>query len=106
MIGGFARAFGSVLVAVPPEPGLSITSQTLSYGAQTKRALLNSRSAFGFNVLAIHASLTANHTFEQPVVGRHLRIGAALPAVTDANLNTPLQLRAFGTFSSVEYPRR
>ncbi|HEY4167287.1 MAG TPA: hypothetical protein VGM96_10945, partial [Reyranella sp.] len=30
----FAGGFGSFLVAVPPEPGFSVASQTLMYGGQ------------------------------------------------------------------------
>jgi hypothetical protein len=48
----FAGGFGSFLVAVPPEPGLTVASQTLMFGGQAQRAVLNGRQTFGLSAFA------------------------------------------------------
>ena len=45
----FAGAFGSFLVAMPPEPGFGVASQTLLYSGQASRAVINGRATFGIN---------------------------------------------------------
>jgi hypothetical protein len=40
----FPGAFGSFLVAVPLEPGFSVASQTLMFGGNAQKSILNSRA--------------------------------------------------------------
>ncbi len=95
----FAGGFGSFLVAVPPEPGFSVASQTLMYGGQASRAVINGRATFGINAFALYEFLAASYTFEQPVLGGRLQLGAAVPVPSYASLTTSLQTQRFGTFS-------
>jgi hypothetical protein len=95
----FAGGFGSFLVAVPPEPGFTVASQTLMYGGQTSRAVINGRATFGLSVFALYEFLAANYTFEQPVLGARLQVGAAVPIPSYASMNASLQTQRFGTFS-------
>ena len=96
----FAGGFGSFLVAVPPEPGLTVASQTLMFGGQTQRAVLNGRQTFGLNAFALYEYLGAAYAFEQPVLGGRLQIGAAAPVIGYATTTASLQTRLFGTFSN------
>src|SRR5690349_11896100 len=95
----FAGAFGSFLVAVPPEPGFTAASQTLMYGGQASRAVLNGRVTFGLNAFALYEFIAGSYTFEQPVLGGRLQIGAGVPVLSYANLNTSLQTGRFGAFT-------
>jgi len=95
----FAGGFGSFLVAVPPEPGFSVASQTLMYGGQASRAVLSGRQTFGLTAFALYEFLGAAYTFEQPVLGARLQIGAAVPLLSYATTTVSLQTRSFGTFS-------
>jgi len=95
----FAGGFGSFLVAVPPEPGFSVASQTLMYGGQASRAVLNGRQTFGLTAFALYEFLGASYTFEQPVLGGRLQLGAAVPVISYATTTVSLQTRLFGTFS-------
>jgi hypothetical protein len=96
----FAGGFGSFLVAVPPEPGLTVASQTLMFGGQTQRAVLNGRQTFGLNAFALYEYLGAAYAFERPVLGGRLQIGAAAPVIGYATMTASLQTRLFGTFSN------
>ncbi|HEY4166967.1 MAG TPA: transporter, partial [Reyranella sp.] len=95
----FAGGFGSFLVAVPPEPGFSVASQTLMYGGQASRAVLNGRVTFGLSAFALYEFLGASYTFEQPILGGRLQIGAAVPVLSYATMTTSLQTSRFGTFT-------
>jgi hypothetical protein len=95
----FAGAYGSFLVAVPPEPGFSVASQTLMYGGQASRAVVNGRLTFGLSAFALFEFLAANYTLEQPVLGGRLQFGAAVPVPSYATTTVSLQTRSFGTFS-------
>ena len=95
----FAGAFGTFLVAVPPEPGFSVASQTLLYSGQAQRAVINGRVTLGINAFALYDFLAASYTFEQPVLGGRLQIGAAVPLLSYATMTTSLQTSRFGTFS-------
>ena len=95
----FAGAFGTFLVAVPPEPGFTAASQTLMYGGQASRAVLNGRVTFGLNAFALYEFIAGSYTFEQPVLGGRLQIGAGVPVLSYANLNTSLQTGRFGAFT-------
>ena len=95
----FAGGFGSFMVAVPPEPGLSVASQTLMYAGQTSRAVLNGRVTFGLTAFALYEFLGTSYTFEQPVLGARLQISAAVPFPSYATTTVSLQTRSFGTFS-------
>jgi hypothetical protein len=95
----FAGAFGTFLVAVPPEPGLAAASQTLLYGGQTSRAVLNGRITFGLSAFALYEFVAGSYTFEQPILGGRLQIGAAVPVLSYANMNISLQTQRFGTFT-------
>jgi hypothetical protein len=64
----FAGGFGSFLVAVPTEPGLSVASQTLLFQGNTQRAVLNGRQTFGLQAFALFDFLAASYTFEQPLL--------------------------------------
>ena len=95
----FAGGFGSFMVAVPPEPGFSVASQTLMYSGQASRAVLNGRLTFGINAFALFEFLAASYTFEQPVLGGRLQMTAAVPFVGYATSTIALQTQRFGTFS-------
>jgi hypothetical protein len=95
----FPGAFGSFLVAVPPEPGLSIASQTLFFGGQAQKAILNGRQTFGLSAFAVYEYLAPSYTFEQPVLGGRLQTGVGVPIVGHASMGASLQTRLFGTFS-------
>jgi hypothetical protein len=84
---------------VPPEPGFSVASQTLMYGGQASRAVLNGRQTFGLTAFALYEFLGASYTFEQLVLGGRLQIGAAVPVISYATTTVSLQTRLFGTFS-------
>jgi hypothetical protein len=96
----FAGGFGSFLVAVPPEPGLTVASQTLMFGGQTQRAVLNGRQTFGLSAFALYEYIGATYAFEQPVLGGRLQIGGAAPVIGYATTTASLQTRLFGTFSN------
>ncbi len=95
----FAGAFGSFLVAVPSEPGLAIASQTLMFQGNAQRAVLNGRQTFGLQAFALFDFLAASYTFEQPILGGRLQLGAAVPVIGYSNLGVSLQTQRFGTFS-------
>jgi hypothetical protein len=95
----FPGAFGSFLVAVPPEPGFSVASQTLIFGGNAQRAVLNGRQTLGLQAFALYDFIGASFTFEQPVLGARLQIGAAVPFLSYANMGVSLQTQRFGTFS-------
>lgn len=95
----FPGAFGSFLVAVPPEPGFSFGSQTLFFGGQAQKAIVNGRQTFGLNAFAVYEYLAPSYTFEQPVLGGRLQTGVAVPVVGHASMGASLQTRLFGTFS-------
>lgn len=95
----FAGAYGTFLVAVPPEPGFSAASQTLMYAGQASRAVVNGRLTLGLNAFAFYEYLAGSYTFDQPVLGGRLQIGAGVPVLSYTTLNTSLQTGRFGTFS-------
>jgi hypothetical protein len=95
----FPGAFGSFLVAVPPEPGFSGASQTLIFGGNAQKSILNGRQTFGINAFAVYEYLAGLYVFEQPILGGRLQVGVAVPAVTYATMTASLQTRLFGTFS-------
>jgi hypothetical protein len=76
----FAGAFGSFLVAVPPEPGFSVASQTLIFGGNAQQAVLSGRETLGLRAFALYDFVAANYTFEQPILGARLQIGASVPS--------------------------
>jgi hypothetical protein len=49
----FAGGFGTFLVAVPPEAGFTVASQTLMFGGQSQRAVLRGRATFGLSASAV-----------------------------------------------------
>lgn len=75
----FPGAFGSFLVAVPPEPGFSVVSQTPILSANAQRSLLNGRQTFGIGACAVHQYLAGPYAFEQPILGGRL-LAASRPA--------------------------
>jgi hypothetical protein len=95
----FAGAFGTFMVAVPPEPGFTAANQTLMYGGQASRAVLNGRVTFGLSAFALYNFVAGSYAFDQPVLGGRLQIGAGVPFLSYANLNTSLQTGRFGTFT-------
>ncbi|HTE38771.1 MAG TPA: transporter [Reyranella sp.] len=95
----FPGAFGSFLVAVPPQPGFSVASQTLIFGGNAQKSVLNGRQTFGINAFAVYEYLAGLYAFEQPVLGGRLQIGVAAPVVGYATMRASLQTQRFGTFS-------
>lgn len=65
----FAGAFGTFMVAVPPEPGFTAASQTLMYGGQASRAVLSGRVIFGINAFTVYEYIAGSYTFGQPAPG-------------------------------------
>src|SRR4051812_18465594 len=68
----FPGAFGSFLVAVPPQPGFSVGSQTLIFGGNAQKSVLNGRQTFGINAFAVYEYLAGLYAFEQPILGGRL----------------------------------
>ena len=95
----FPGAFGSFLVAVPPEPGFSVASQTLIFGGNAQKSVLNGRQTFGINAFAVYEYLAGLYAFEQPILGGRLQVGVAAPVVGYATMTASLQTQRFGTFS-------
>jgi hypothetical protein len=95
----FPGAFGTFLVAVPPEPGFGVANQALIFSGNAQRAVLNGRPTLGLQAFALYDFVAANYTFEQPVLGARLQIGAAVPFLSYANLGASLQTQRFGSFS-------
>jgi hypothetical protein len=95
----FPGAFGTFLVSVPPEPGFSVANQALIFGGNAQRAVLNGRQTLGLQAFALYNFVAASYTFEQPILGARLQIGAAVPFLSYANMGVSLQTQRFGTFS-------
>ena len=95
----FAGGFGSFQVAVPPPPGFAVASQTLMFGGNADRAILNGRQTLGLKAFALYEFLAGSYTFEQPVLGGRLQVAAAVPVPAYATMGVSLQTRRFGTFS-------
>lgn len=95
----FAGGFGSFLVAVPPAPGFNVASQTLMFGGNAQKAVLNGRQTLGLRAFALYDFAAASYTFEQPVLGARLQIAGAVPFLSYANMGVSLQTQRFGTFS-------
>ena len=96
----FPGAFGTFLVAVPPEPGLTVASQTLMFGGQAQKALLNGRQSFGLNAFALFEFLGASYAFEQPILGGRLQLGIGVPVIGYATTTATLQTTLLGSFAS------
>src|SRR5262249_21600277 len=75
----FPRAFGSFLVAVAPQPGLMLASQTLIYGANVNRAVLDGRVDTHLNTFAVFDLLSAAYTGDVPMLGGRFQLGGFLP---------------------------
>lgn len=95
----FAGGFGSFQVAVPPPPGFAVASQTLMFGGNADRAILNGRQTLGLKAFALYEFLAGSYTFEQPVLGGRLQVAAAVPVPSYATMGLSLQTQRFGTFS-------
>jgi hypothetical protein len=96
----FAGGFGTFLVAVPPEAGFTVASQTLMFGGQAQRAVLRGRATFGLTAFAVYEYLAGSYAFEPKILGGRLQVGAAAPVIATANMNVSLDTRLFGTLTN------
>ena len=62
------------------------------YGGQASRAVINGRITVGINAFALYEFVAGSYALEQPVLGGRLQIGAAVPVLSYANLNTSLKV--------------
>ena len=70
----FPGAFG--LPGGGPAPaGLQRRSQTLIFGGNAQKSVLNGRQTFGINAFAVYEYLAGLYAFEQPVLGGRLQVG-------------------------------
>jgi len=97
----FPGAFATFMVAVPPDPGLSVASQTLIFGGQAQRSVINGRLTLGLSATAVYEYLAGTYTFHEPVLGGRLQMSVGVPVVGYATMTATLQTRNFGSFSSV-----
>jgi hypothetical protein len=75
----FPGAFGSFLVNVAPQPGLMLANQTLIYGANVNRAVLDGRVDTHLNTFAVFDLLSAAYTADVPMLGGRFQLGGFLP---------------------------
>src|SRR5262245_30024408 len=75
----FPGAFGSFLVGVAPQPGLMLASQTLIYGANVNRAVLDGRVDTHLKTFAVFDLLSAAYTADVPMLGGRFQLGGFLP---------------------------
>lgn len=96
----FPGAFGSFLVAVPPDAGFAVASQTLLFSGKADRAVLNGRASFGLTASAVYEYIGATYTFDLSAIGARMQIGAAAPVIATASMNTTFTTTLFGSFSN------
>jgi hypothetical protein len=81
--GGFSNyfpgAFGSFLVGMPPDPGFMAGSQTLIYGANASKAVVDGRIDTDLHAFAVYDLLTGLYTLDEPVLGGRFQFGGFLP---------------------------
>jgi hypothetical protein len=95
----FPGGFASFLVAVPPEPGFVVASQTFLFSGSASRAVIGGRANFGVTASAIYEYVGGFYTPDVPVLGGRLQSGAALPVVGSLSTNVSLATR-FGDVSA------
>lgn len=95
----FAGGFGTFLTAVPPQPGFTAASQTLMFGGQTQRAVLQGRATFGLKAFALYEYLAGSYAFESSILGGRLQIGAAAPVIGTTSMTVNLEVRPVRSFS-------
>ena len=86
---GSSTAFA---VAVPPAPGFMMASQMVYYSGKADRAVLGGYVQLGLKAEAFYDCIGGFYTFEKPVLGSRLQIGAFVPvghASVKANVGTP-----------------
>jgi len=79
-------------VAVPPNPGFMMASQMLYYNGKAKVAVLRGYVHLDLKVEAFYDYVGSFYTFEKPVLGSRLQIGAVVPVghtAVRANAGTP-----------------
>jgi hypothetical protein len=95
----FPGGFASFLVAVPPEPGFVVASQTFLFSGNASRAVIGGRANFGVSASAVYEYVGAFFAPDAPVLGGRLQSGAALPIVGSPRINVSLATR-FGNVSA------
>jgi hypothetical protein len=89
----FPGGYGSLLVAVAPEPGPVLASLNLFYSAEADRAVLQGRANVGIDVDAYYTLLQGLYVWDAPSIGGRFAIGGYLPfgyAALDSSLTTGL----------------
>jgi hypothetical protein len=92
----FPGAFGSFAVAVAPEPGFLFANQTLIYGAELDRAVLQGRVNANLEAFAVYNNLAPAYTFTETVLGGRFQLSGFLP-VGYANLEATVTGPLIGT---------
>jgi hypothetical protein len=93
----FPGAYGSLLVAVAPEPGPILADLNLFYSANVDRALLQGRANVGVDIDAFYTLVQGFYVWDAPSLGGRFAIGGYLPlgySSLDATLSTGLGSRS------------
>lgn len=75
----FPGAAGTFAAALAPDPGFMLVDQMLFYNAEVDKAVLRGRVDLSVEVDAFYNYIGGFYTFEKPVLGGRLQIGAAVP---------------------------
>lgn len=75
----FPGMTGTFAVAVAPDPGFMFANQMFFYNAKADRAVIRGRADAQVKVDAFYNYVGGFYTFDKPVFGGRLQIGAAVP---------------------------
>jgi len=75
----FPGSTGTFAVAVAPDPGFMFVNQMLFYNAMADQAVLRGRANAEIKIDAFYNYVGGFYTFDKPVIGGRLQIGAAVP---------------------------
>ena len=89
----FPGAYGTLLVAVAPEPGPILADMTLFYSAEADRAVLQGRVDSNVEIDAFYSLLQGFYVWDAPAIGGRFAVGGYLPlgyVSLDASLSSGL----------------
>ena len=89
----FPGAYGSLLVAVTPEPGPVLANLNFFYIAEADRAVLQGRANTSVDIDAFYTLLQGLYVWDAPAVGGRFAVGGYVPlgyASLDASRTTSL----------------
>ncbi|MDT8285127.1 MAG: transporter, partial [Thermovirgaceae bacterium] len=75
----FPGASSTFTVAIAPEPGFMFVNQMLFYSGKADKAVLRGKIHLGLRAEAFNNYIGGFYTFEKPVLGGRLQIGAVVP---------------------------